>query len=162
MLFSKCASHQIHGKSVHNAKLEGEQVCAFVLATIYLNGGKLFYLQLELFCLQLSFFAYSPLRPLLDALSHCKQKSSKKAKIVSKKAKIVSKKAKIVNCKWKSSTVSRKLPTVSRKAASEWGEAFVVWIEGIVDEGPLAGRLRIYHTIATDVVQTENTIPWKP
>ena len=39
--------------------------------------GKLFYLQLELFCLQLSFFAYSRLRPLLDALSHCKQKSSK-------------------------------------------------------------------------------------
>ena len=38
--------------------------------------GKLFYLQLELFCLQLSFFAYSPLRPLLDTLSHCKQKSS--------------------------------------------------------------------------------------
>ena len=38
--------------------------------------GKLFYLQLELFCLQLSFFAYSPLRPLLEALSHCKQKSS--------------------------------------------------------------------------------------
>ena len=28
------------------------------------------------FCLQLNFFAYSPLRPLLDALSHCKQKSS--------------------------------------------------------------------------------------
>ena len=39
-------------------------------------GGKLFYLQLELFCLQLSFFAYSPLRLLLEALSHCKQKSS--------------------------------------------------------------------------------------
>ena len=39
--------------------------------------GKLFYLQLELFCLQLSVFAYSPLRRLLDALSHCKQKSSK-------------------------------------------------------------------------------------
>ena len=38
--------------------------------------GELFYLQLELFFLQLSFFAYSPLRPLLDALSHCKQKSS--------------------------------------------------------------------------------------
>ena len=38
--------------------------------------GKLFYLQLELFCLQLSFFAYSPLRRSLDALSHCKQKSS--------------------------------------------------------------------------------------
>ena len=38
--------------------------------------GKLFYLQLELFYLQLSFFAYSPLRPLLETLSHCKQKSS--------------------------------------------------------------------------------------
>ena len=38
--------------------------------------GKLFYLQLEPFCLQSSFFAYSPFRPLLDALAHCKQKSS--------------------------------------------------------------------------------------
>ena len=38
--------------------------------------GKLFYLQLEFFFLQSSFFAYSPLRPLLDALFHCKQKSS--------------------------------------------------------------------------------------
>ena len=28
----------------------------------------------QLFWLQLSFFAYSPLRPLLDALSHCKPK----------------------------------------------------------------------------------------
>ena len=28
----------------------------------------------ELACLQLSFFAYSPLRRLLDALSHCKKK----------------------------------------------------------------------------------------
>ena len=46
-----------------------------VLGAMFL-GGKLFYLQLELFCLQLSFFAYSPLRPLLEALSHCKQKSS--------------------------------------------------------------------------------------
>ena len=65
-------------------------------------GGKLVYLQLELFCLQLSFFAYSPLRPLLDALSHCKQKAptvSREAKTVSKKAPTVSKKAKIVNCK---------------------------------------------------------------
>ena len=40
------------------------------------DWGKLFYLQLEFFCLQLSFFAYSLLRPFLDALSHCKQKSS--------------------------------------------------------------------------------------
>ena len=38
------------------------------------NWGKLSYLQLELLCLQLSFFAYSPLRPLLEALSHCKPK----------------------------------------------------------------------------------------
>ena len=67
--------------------------------------GKLFYLQLELFCLQLSSFAYSPLRPLLDALSHCKQKAptvSKEAKTVSKKAPTASKKP--------------KLPTVSKKA----------------------------------------------
>ena len=41
-----------------------------------LRGRKLFYLQLELFYLQLSFFAYSPLRRFLDALSHCKHKSS--------------------------------------------------------------------------------------
>ena len=40
------------------------------------RGGKLFYLQLELFCLLLSFFAYSLSRPLLDALYHCTQKSS--------------------------------------------------------------------------------------
>ena len=38
--------------------------------------GKLFCLQLELLCLQLGFLASSCLRPLLDALSHCKQKSS--------------------------------------------------------------------------------------
>ena len=36
------------------------------------SWGKLFYLQFELFCLQLSFFAYSPFGCLLDALSHCK------------------------------------------------------------------------------------------
>ena len=37
---------------------------------------KLSYFQLELFCLQMNFFAYSALRCLLDVLSHCKQKSS--------------------------------------------------------------------------------------
>ena len=36
--------------------------------------GKLCYLQLELLFLQLSFFAYSPLRPFLDALSHLNRK----------------------------------------------------------------------------------------
>ena len=38
--------------------------------------AKLVYLQCELFCPQLSFFAYSPLRCLLDALSHRKQRST--------------------------------------------------------------------------------------
>ena len=41
-----------------------------------MGGGKFFYLQLELFCSQLSFFAFSPWRRLLDARSHCKQKNS--------------------------------------------------------------------------------------
>ena len=45
------------------------------LVLIFL-GGKPFYLQLDHFCLQLSFFACSPLRPLWEALSHCKWKSS--------------------------------------------------------------------------------------
>ena len=75
-------------------------------------------MQLELFCLQLSFFAYNPLRPLLDALSYCKQKSSnckQKAKIVGKKTPIVSKKPKSSTVSKKKPTVSRKLPTVSKK-----------------------------------------------
>ena len=46
--------------------------------------GKFFYLQLELFCLQLSCFAYSSPRCLSDTLSHCKWKSS----IESKKLKL--------------------------------------------------------------------------
>ena len=69
----------------------------------HLNRGKLFYLQLELFFSQLSFFAYSPLRPLLDmhfpSVSKKAPTVSKEAKAVSKKAPIVSKKATIVNCK---------------------------------------------------------------
>ena len=55
-----------------------------------LFGGSFFNLQLELFCLQLSFFAYSPLRCFLDTLSHCQQRSS----IVSTKTQIVSKRLK--------------------------------------------------------------------
>ena len=48
-----------------------------IFVAIFLRGEAFFvYLKLELFCLQLSFFAYSPLRPLLDTLSHCKQTSS--------------------------------------------------------------------------------------
>ena len=69
-------------------------------------GGSFFYLQLELLCLQLSFFANSPLRPLLDALSHCKQK----APTVSKITKSVSKKAPIVSKKAKMATASKKAP----------------------------------------------------
>ena len=40
------------------------------------SGGSFFTYSWSFFCLQVSFFAYSPLRPSLDALSHCKQKSS--------------------------------------------------------------------------------------
>ena len=90
------------------------------LRTTLFMGGKLFYLQLELFHLQLSFFAYSPLRRFLDTFSHLKLLSivSKEAPIVSKKAstQIVSKKRLPNHCKWKSSAVSRKLPIVSKKS----------------------------------------------
>ena len=70
--------------------------------TVKIVRGKLFDLQLELFRLQLSFLADSPLRPLLDALSTVSKKAptvSKKAKAASKKAPTASKRAKIVNCK---------------------------------------------------------------
>ena len=90
----------------------GNEFCSnFVASTVLEESpsktqkkrGKFYYLQFELLFLQLSFFAYSPLRRLLDALSHCKQTArtvSKKTKIVSeKKTPIVSKKAKIINCK---------------------------------------------------------------
>ena len=43
---------------------------------VHSHGVKLFYLQLEFFCLQLSFCACILLRCLLDALAHCKQKNS--------------------------------------------------------------------------------------
>ena len=54
---------------------QGEKPSRKQIRAIF-QRGKLFYLQLELLGLQLSFFACSPLKPLLDALSHCKQKSS--------------------------------------------------------------------------------------
>ena len=97
-------------------------------------GGSFLTYSWSFFCLQLSFFAYSsPLRRLLDALSHCKQKScncnsvSKEAKIVSERAPIVSEETQIVNCKSKSSTVSRKLPIVSKKAASNYFDRRALW-----------------------------------
>ena len=84
--------------------------------------GEAVYLQLELFCIQLSFFAYSPSRPLLDALSHCMQKSpnckQKSQNCKQNSSDCKSKSLKIVNCKSKSSTVSTRLPTASKKAAS--------------------------------------------
>ena len=61
--------NHLDGLALRAARLQNEIAPDFL-------GGKLFYSQLELFCLQLSFFAYSPLRPLLDALSHCKEKGS--------------------------------------------------------------------------------------
>ena len=62
--------------------------CMQSLTSSVKKGDKAcFNLQLEFFCLQSSFLAYSPLRPLLLLLSYCEQKSSC---CVSKKAKIVS------------------------------------------------------------------------
>ena len=64
--------------------------------------GKLVLLTVRAFRLQLSFFAYSPLRRLLEALSHCKYNPlivSKKALTVSKKTSIVSKKSTSCNKK---------------------------------------------------------------
>ena len=43
----------------------------------FYKGGSFFYLQLELFLSQSSFFAYSPLRRLSDAPSHCPTASKK-------------------------------------------------------------------------------------
>ena len=87
------------------------------------RGGSFLTYRWSFFCVQLSFFAYSPLlRPFLDVLSAVSKEAptvSKNAETVSKKAPTVSKRAEIVNCKQKSSTVSRKLPTVSKKAASK-------------------------------------------
>ena len=61
--------------------------------------GKFVDSQLEFFCLQLSFFAYSLLRPLfLDALSHCKWKS--------------------FSCKQEFPTWSTETPIVSKKLPS--------------------------------------------
>ena len=56
-----------------------------------LDFGESFLLVVELSCLQLSFFAYSLLRYFLDALSHCKQRSSnvrKKLQLQAKKLKL--------------------------------------------------------------------------
>ena len=76
--------------------------------------------KLELFCLQSSFFAYSPLTCFLDALSHCKQKRSSTVSKKELQAKKLRFEAKALrhNCKQKSSAVSRKLPTVSKEVAS--------------------------------------------
>ena len=49
------------------------------------NFGEVFYLQLEFFCLQLRFFAYSPLGAYSTQFPTCKQKIA----IVSKKTKAV-------------------------------------------------------------------------
>ena len=65
--------------------------------------GEAFLLTVGAFLLTVKLLCLQSLRPLLDALSHCKQKNapivSGNAKAVIKKAPTVSKEAKIVNCK---------------------------------------------------------------
>ena len=67
----------VRGRDVNRLLLSGRGG-AFLLTvgTLVLTVKLLCLEQLRGFCLQLSFFAYNPLRPLLDTLSHCKQKSS--------------------------------------------------------------------------------------
>ena len=74
-----------------------------VVGTPPIFGGKLFYLQLELFCLQLSCLAYS----LFTCLDKKAPAVSKEAQIVSNKAPIVSKKAPSVSKKAQNTTVSK-------------------------------------------------------
>ena len=78
----------------------GQACLGALLRNNFSAGGSFFYLQLELLCLQLIFFAYNPLGCFLDALSHCKQKNS--------------------NCKQKSSNCKLKKPpdTAVRKKLS--------------------------------------------
>ena len=66
--------------------------------------GEALLLTVGAFLLTFEFFAYSPLRCLLDTLSHCKQRNS----IVSKKVPVVSKKAQNVNKKLPNTIVSKK------------------------------------------------------
>ena len=76
---------------------------------------------LSFFCLQLSYFAYSPFR-CLDTHSHfrqtflfaCKTVVSRKTLIASQKLQLQGEKAAKHNCKQKT-IVSRKLPIVSKK-----------------------------------------------
>ena len=81
--------------------------------------GRFFSYSWSIIYLQLSFFAYSPLRCFLDTLSYCKQRSStvsKKARTVRKKTHTVSQKASPNTTVSKtSSAVSRKLPTARKK-----------------------------------------------
>ena len=67
--------------------------------------GEVFLLTVGFFCLQLSFFAYSPLRPSLRRTSHL---VSKKTPTLSNKAKTVSKNAPLVSKKLNFSTVSKR------------------------------------------------------
>ena len=89
----------------------------------YWKGGSSLTYSWSLFCLQSSFFAYSLLRPLLDAFFHCKQESSncywdckqKNQNCKQKNSNCKQKKPKLSTVGKKSSTVSRKLPNVSKK-----------------------------------------------
>ena len=82
------------------------------------KSGETLLLTVGVFSLQLSFFAYSPLRCFLDILSRCKQRSStvsKSTRTVSAKAEAVSKKtpntqlqAKKLSCKQEASNCKPK------------------------------------------------------
>ena len=61
-------------------RLSVTQSTQFNLGCSRLHWGKFFYLQLELFCLQLSVFAYSPQKCVLDTLSHCQAEMRQKCK----------------------------------------------------------------------------------
>ena len=78
-------------------------------------GGKLVYLQFELFCSQLSFFAYIPFG-CFPIVSKRAPNVSQKARIVRRKARSVSKRAPKQNYK---QSVSKKLPIVRKEVASE-------------------------------------------
>ena len=84
----------------------------------------IFLLTVVVFLLTVKFFIYSPLRPFLDALSNCKQKT----RIVSKKLKLQAKKTPTVTKKLKLSTVSQKFhckqetSNCKQKNASRKGE----------------------------------------
>ena len=112
-----------------------------------------------------SLFAYSLLRCLVDALSHCKQKSFNcKQKSSNSKYKA----PKHNNCKDKRSIISRKLPTVNKKAAlgvrviwesapvsGDWGGPFV---DRAVALGDVWAQMNLIRKISPNLWRKNNFI----